>query len=181
MAFTALHNPAVCDALRQLRSTLGLTQQGLAVEMNTALTTIARWETSRSPRGRTLNHLARLAEKAQRPDLAAIFRQRGLGRTWSRFAKSIPLRGATSAAGCKRCGSSAQYSLRVAEVEPGIRTTGPNPRRRDSHRQGNRATSQTTGGSRIGCRKHQCAIQGRQNERQAGEIKRISCRSNSNT
>jgi hypothetical protein len=43
--------------------------------MGTALTTIARWETVRSPRGSTLNVLAGRAEKAERPDLAAIFRK----------------------------------------------------------------------------------------------------------
>jgi transcriptional regulator with XRE-family HTH domain len=69
------HQPEVSDAIRQLRETLKLTQQGLAVKLGTALTTIARWETSRSPRGRTLNDLAHLAEESGRPDLAAIFRK----------------------------------------------------------------------------------------------------------
>jgi transcriptional regulator with XRE-family HTH domain len=70
-----LHQPSVSEAVRQLRSTLGLTQQAFAVEMGTALTTIARWETVRSPRGRTLNLLAQRAEKTERPDLAATFRR----------------------------------------------------------------------------------------------------------
>jgi transcriptional regulator with XRE-family HTH domain len=65
----------VSEAVRQLRSTLGLTQQAFAVKLDTALTTIARWETVRSPRGRTLNELARLAEDMDRRDLAGVFRE----------------------------------------------------------------------------------------------------------
>jgi transcriptional regulator with XRE-family HTH domain len=69
------HRREVGEAVRQLRSTLGLTQQAFAVELNTALTTIARWETVRSPRGSTLGLLAQLAEKSGRPDLAGVFRK----------------------------------------------------------------------------------------------------------
>ena len=69
------HGATVAAAVRELRSELGLTQQALAVEMETALTTIARWETKRSPRGRTLKDLADRAEQAGRKDLVAVFRK----------------------------------------------------------------------------------------------------------
>ena len=74
----AAHKVQLIQAVRELRSAMGLTQQQFADEVNTALTTVARWETIRSPRGRTLLDLARLAETVKRPDLAKLFRQQAL-------------------------------------------------------------------------------------------------------
>jgi transcriptional regulator with XRE-family HTH domain len=52
-----------------------MTQEAFAAELNTALTTIARYETNeRIPRARTLAALGKLAEQADRPELAALFR-----------------------------------------------------------------------------------------------------------
>lgn len=67
------HKPQVSGAVRELRLTLRLTQQAAAEKFKTALTTWARWETVRSPRGRTLNELARMAKECGRNDLAAVF------------------------------------------------------------------------------------------------------------
>jgi transcriptional regulator with XRE-family HTH domain len=53
---------------------LGLTQQAFAQKMGVAITTIARYETGRPPRGSTLEIFAKLAEESGRSDLAGIFK-----------------------------------------------------------------------------------------------------------
>jgi transcriptional regulator with XRE-family HTH domain len=55
---------------------LGLTQQALAVKLETTVTTVARYEANqRIPRARTLVRLANLAEQSGKPELAALFHQ----------------------------------------------------------------------------------------------------------
>src|SRR5689334_11883958 len=61
------------EALIQLRQTLGHSQQQFASRTGLAVTTIARYETSRPPRGRELGIFHRLAVEAHRPDIAAAF------------------------------------------------------------------------------------------------------------
>lgn len=63
----------VAAAVKELRTALGETQEQFAVRMKTVVRTISRWEGNRPPRGDVLRALARLAEKANRPDLATIF------------------------------------------------------------------------------------------------------------
>lgn len=66
-------DPAI-TALVALRHHLGLTQQRFAVEvMDSAVTTVARWETTFPPRGDVLLRLTTIAEKNDRPDLADVF------------------------------------------------------------------------------------------------------------
>jgi transcriptional regulator with XRE-family HTH domain len=57
-------------ALRQHRQ---MTQQGFAVYLNIAITTVARWETFRPPSGASLKRLLEVAEEFGRRDLADIF------------------------------------------------------------------------------------------------------------
>jgi transcriptional regulator with XRE-family HTH domain len=63
------------DALVSLRQQLNLTQQDLAVAMHTTTTSVARWETSLSPRGRALDQLARFAAHQGLPEWEALFRR----------------------------------------------------------------------------------------------------------
>lgn len=64
----------VAKAVRELRQVLGETQQDFAYRMNTAIRTIARWETIRPPKAAdTLNALADLAAKHDRYDLVNTF------------------------------------------------------------------------------------------------------------
>ena len=67
-------NP-ISEVLVQLRQALGENQQQFANRTKTAITTIARYETSRPPKGKALAQFARLANEARRPDLAARFDQ----------------------------------------------------------------------------------------------------------
>jgi hypothetical protein len=54
---------------------LDKTQQEFAVELvKTAITTVARWETSHPPRGDALIRLAEVADRNDRPSLAEEFR-----------------------------------------------------------------------------------------------------------
>jgi transcriptional regulator with XRE-family HTH domain len=59
--------------VKELRLAMGLTQQQFAHKMHTAITTIARWETGRAPRGKSLLDLAKLAQEGSMPELAAKF------------------------------------------------------------------------------------------------------------
>src|SRR5690242_16724875 len=62
------------DAVKALRSALGDTQHAFANRMNTAIRTVARWETTRAPSGGSLAQLEHLAAKQGFEDLAGIFR-----------------------------------------------------------------------------------------------------------
>lgn len=66
---------AVTGAVRSLRNTLGDTQQKFAIRMKTAERTIARWETTRPPRGKTLAQFYRLALANDLKELAEVFRR----------------------------------------------------------------------------------------------------------
>lgn len=61
-------------AVIQLRKTLGLTQQELAVQMGKAVVTIARWETSRPPTGVALVELEQVALNGGQRELATMFK-----------------------------------------------------------------------------------------------------------
>src|SRR5690349_5539275 len=63
----------ISEALRALRRTLGESQQQFANRNKSAVTTIARYETSSPPTGNALAHFTRIANEAGRPDLATIF------------------------------------------------------------------------------------------------------------
>jgi transcriptional regulator with XRE-family HTH domain len=66
---------AASDAVIELRTAMGMTQAQFAVrEMKTAVTTVARWETTHPPRGETLLRLAGVAgRRARRQVLAGAF------------------------------------------------------------------------------------------------------------
>lgn len=63
----------ISEAMIKLRQALGDNQQQFANRTKTAVTTIARYETIRPPKGRILAQLARIAETAGRHDIAKIF------------------------------------------------------------------------------------------------------------
>jgi transcriptional regulator with XRE-family HTH domain len=64
----------VSAAVRQLREELGESQQQFALRMQTAIRTIARYETVRPPKGKVLRQLEVLALEARQLELAGIFR-----------------------------------------------------------------------------------------------------------
>jgi transcriptional regulator with XRE-family HTH domain len=70
----SLRPSQLSDAVRELRLHLQNTQQAFAAKVGTAITTIARYETDRTPRGKVLLQFARLAEEAGRTDLGRLFR-----------------------------------------------------------------------------------------------------------
>jgi hypothetical protein len=65
----------VSKAVRELLQTLHESQQSFAYRMQTAVRTIARYETVRPPRGAVLAQLESIALETGRADLAAVFRQ----------------------------------------------------------------------------------------------------------
>ena len=60
-------------AIRELRSSLQMTQQDFAYKFPTAIRTIARWENDQPPRGDALVRLAQMAEAQGLPNLASKF------------------------------------------------------------------------------------------------------------
>jgi len=60
--------------VKSLREALQQTQQQFAQTLGTAITTIARYETGRAPRGRSLAKLAGVADQNNLPQLAEVFR-----------------------------------------------------------------------------------------------------------
>jgi transcriptional regulator with XRE-family HTH domain len=66
-------NP-VAQAVRELRTALGESQQAFAYRMKTAIRTIARYETVRPPKGRALAELQQVATDTGHPKLANIFK-----------------------------------------------------------------------------------------------------------
>ncbi len=65
----------ISEALRDLRTALGDSQQDFAYRMKTAIRTISRWETIQPPRGPVLLKFIALAQKANRPDVATLFQR----------------------------------------------------------------------------------------------------------
>jgi len=77
----------VQQAIVELRRRLGMTQQALAVHLGKAVVTVARWETTRPPKGESLVALIRMAQAAGHDDLAAVFtRSLGVGLPRARSA-----------------------------------------------------------------------------------------------
>ena len=66
---------AVNEAVRKLRGHFEETQQEFAHRLETAMVTIARWETSRVPSGKALERLHALAQAARLAECAEVFRQ----------------------------------------------------------------------------------------------------------
>jgi len=66
-------NP-VGQAVRELRTALGESQQAFAYRMKTAIRTIARYETVRPPKGRALAELQQVATDTGHQKLASIFK-----------------------------------------------------------------------------------------------------------
>jgi transcriptional regulator with XRE-family HTH domain len=60
--------------VKSLREALHQTQQQFAQTLGTAITTIARYETGRAPRGRSLARLVGIADQNNLPELAEVFR-----------------------------------------------------------------------------------------------------------
>jgi transcriptional regulator with XRE-family HTH domain len=61
--------------VKSLREALRQTQQEFAQTLGTAITTIARYETGRAPRGRSLATLASVADQNKLSELAELFRR----------------------------------------------------------------------------------------------------------
>jgi transcriptional regulator with XRE-family HTH domain len=62
------------QAVKKLREALGQTQQEFAQTLNAAITTIARYETGRSPKGWFLARLAEIASQNNQIELSKVFR-----------------------------------------------------------------------------------------------------------
>lgn len=71
---TSETNPA-SEAVRELREALGQTQQEFANSLKVAITTVARWETTRPPRGPALAKLVNLANENGFFHITEMFRQ----------------------------------------------------------------------------------------------------------
>jgi transcriptional regulator with XRE-family HTH domain len=61
------------SAVKELRSILQMSQQALAVKLNVAVRTVARWETGVAPKGKALAMLLRLALEAGTDETASVF------------------------------------------------------------------------------------------------------------
>jgi transcriptional regulator with XRE-family HTH domain len=70
---TSRKKSAVSLALTALREGLGDTQQQFAVRLATTTVTIARWETSHPPSGKTLERLIKVAKKYRHAESMKIF------------------------------------------------------------------------------------------------------------
>ena len=64
----------ISEAVRSLRVALGESQQAFAYRMKTAIRTIARYETTRPPKGKALSEFYRVAAEIGNQDLATVFR-----------------------------------------------------------------------------------------------------------
>ena len=64
----------ISEAVRSLRVELGESQQAFAYRMKTAIRTIARYETTRPPKGKALSEFYRVANEIGNQDLATVFR-----------------------------------------------------------------------------------------------------------
>lgn len=82
-------NP-VCRAVRELRIAYGESQQAFAYRMRAAIRSIARYETTRPPRGAELGKFLQMAIDRGRNDLAAIFAE-AIAEELGMRAERIPL------------------------------------------------------------------------------------------
>jgi transcriptional regulator with XRE-family HTH domain len=71
--FTKVAKAPESEAVRELRISLGESQQAFAYRMKTAIRTIARYETVRPPKGTALADLYRVATETGHPKLANVF------------------------------------------------------------------------------------------------------------
>jgi DNA-binding XRE family transcriptional regulator len=74
------------SAVHELRFTIGQTQQQFAQTIKTAITTIARWETTRPPKGKWLIRLALTAQEHGLEELSSTFREAALKPFWKAMA-----------------------------------------------------------------------------------------------
>jgi transcriptional regulator with XRE-family HTH domain len=65
----------VSDAVRELRVSLGESQQAFAYRMKSAIRSVARWESVRPPKAKTLAQLERIASENGQPQLAKRFQE----------------------------------------------------------------------------------------------------------
>ena len=77
------------EAVRALRHQLGDTQQSFAVRLGLAISTVVKYEASRTPRGAELTRFLELAIGQQRHDLAEVF-ARAMGDELNMKAERIP-------------------------------------------------------------------------------------------
>lgn len=93
-------------AVKLLRKSLKLTQQRFSVEvLGCAITTVARYETSREPSGLVLLQLARIAEENQKHHIAEKFRKLYMKEVSYRFPGTFKLGDGKT---CPTCGSNLQ-------------------------------------------------------------------------
>jgi transcriptional regulator with XRE-family HTH domain len=69
----------VSNAVRELRESLSQSQQQFSNTIGVAMNTVARWETTRPPKGKALNDLRELAIENKKTELAWIFGDALLG------------------------------------------------------------------------------------------------------
>jgi len=67
------HRTPISQALIELRTRLGDSQQAFSNRLGVALQTVTRWETSNPPTGMALSRLGALAVDCGHPDLSAVF------------------------------------------------------------------------------------------------------------
>src|SRR5215831_6038074 len=64
----------IYQAVRELRKTLGLSQQAFATELGLSIRAVVNYEKDRAPTARALAQLEKLARDSEHPELARIFR-----------------------------------------------------------------------------------------------------------
>jgi transcriptional regulator with XRE-family HTH domain len=71
----------ITDAVKELRASIGLTQEKFSRELDCTLNAVARYETGRKPEARQLFSLFRLAQQHKHPSSAVFSRElrRALG------------------------------------------------------------------------------------------------------
>jgi transcriptional regulator with XRE-family HTH domain len=83
----------VSEAVRKLRSSFNLTQDEFARKLGVAVVSVARWETSRPPRGKSAKVLEDLAASLSLSECVAVFQkaQRGEYPAATRSIKASPI------------------------------------------------------------------------------------------
>ena len=66
---------SLCEAVRNLRTALGESQQAFAYRMKTAIRTIARYETNAPPKGKALAELFWAATETGNQEIARVFQE----------------------------------------------------------------------------------------------------------
>jgi transcriptional regulator with XRE-family HTH domain len=65
---------SLIDAVKELRSALGLSQQAFATQLDLSIRAVVNYEKDRAPAARALARLERLASVTEHPELARVFR-----------------------------------------------------------------------------------------------------------